>query len=945
MPKKELDLKAKKKALEKKQKDPQLSASAKKAGLAKPSSKAKSSTRAKASASAKAIANASARGRTKENASTNAKASASTKAKPLAKASTSATVKASTNAKANAKTSAKKAAKPEAKERKQSAKKTASTATKASTKKAPGTEAKRSSKPSSVSFEAKFYSDLELKDMIHAKIIRCMETGRITKISYPDLTEGYFWITAHDIPGQHFIGNTLGRVPILCEGEILYPGEPVGILAGPDEAVLEELAGQFKIECSKETLEASLKLNSDEEEKEEDTPLAILQELGITGISKEKKPSEQNEEDSLREIFSDILAERKVQSGPCFKKEGGIEEVFANCAHVIEHEWSYKINIPDFNEPNGAICDYNGKTLTVYTPTQWISNLRQTLSAALSLNTEDIIIKKTKSFNQGSSSIWYNSIVASQVAVASYMCGKPVKLVYTREEQELYMDTMRPVTIRHKTGVSESGRIAAMKINIDFDAGAHNPFAQEIMDRLVIASCGCYNPQNVSITARANSSASQPSSIDLRLVDSAAFFAVENQMNLLCEECRISPVEIRMLNFLDKDTKKTAMPFSFKLKKYFEKKDLQVSGTDVIMKKEKEDFVRAVSQKVEYSIPSYYMIFDESGKNFLEFERKYEAYRQQVLYRRQKNRTSLIHSKDSPVRGIGFACSFAGTCYLGSQIYGGGDQSLEATYTEDKTVIIHCPPVSATIQEIWKRTVTEILQHDVSSVKINSSFSEDEEPLLPETVYSNISVMTQLLRKCCETIKTKLSRKKNEFPFTVQKSVTSSLKKLWNTNSFSGQPFHSTSFAAAILELELDPCTFREKIKKIQVFVDGGKILNPVAAQSSVRLGIQRILTSLVAREKLDYEIQDIEISFLESEEAPMQIGENVFHIIPAAYTQALSQALDHTVSSLPLSIESIFEAANENYLDEFKRALVQEVDAVSSLEQEQENSKKEKEE
>ena len=146
MPKKELDLKAKKKALEKKQKDPQLSASAKKAGLAKPSSKAKASTRAKASAKEKA----------------------------------------------SAKTSAKKAAKPEAKERKQSAKKTASTATKASTKKTPGTEAKRSSKPSSVSFEAKFYSDLELKDMIHAKIIRCMETGRITKISYPDLTEGYF---------------------------------------------------------------------------------------------------------------------------------------------------------------------------------------------------------------------------------------------------------------------------------------------------------------------------------------------------------------------------------------------------------------------------------------------------------------------------------------------------------------------------------------------------------------------------------------------------------------------------------------------------------------------------------------------------------------------------------------------------------------------------------
>jgi len=927
MPKKELDLKAKKKALEKRQKDSQLGASTKKAGLAKTAASAKSNAKANRSL--------------KEN----PKAKVSTKEKPQTKTGTKANRSTKISAMPEAKSSAKKSS---AKERKQSAKKTASTATKASTKKAPGPEAKRSSKPSSVSFEAKFYSDLELKDMIHAKIIRCMETGRITKISYPDLTEGYFWITAHDIPGQHFIGNTLGRVPILCEGEILYPGEPVGILAGPDEAVLEELSNQIKIECSKETLEASLKLESEDPADEwqgHDTPLGILQEMGIAGLGESKKKTEEKDEDGLREIFSDVLAERKVQSGPCFKKEGGIEEVFANCAHVIEHEWSYKINIPDFNEPNGAICDYNGKTLTVYTPTQWISNLRQTLSAALSLNTEDIIIKKTKSFNQGSSSIWYNSIVASQVAIASYISGKPVKLVYTREEQELYMDTMRPVTIRHKTGVSESGRIAAMKINIDFDAGAHNPFAQEIMDRLVIASCGCYNPQNVSITARANSSASQPSSIDLRLVDSAAFFAVENQMNLLCEECRISPVEIRMLNFLDRDTKKTAIPFSFKLKKYFEKKDLEVSGTEIQLKKEKEDFVRAIPQKITYSIPSFYMIFDPSGKSFLELERKYESYRQQVLYRREKNKTSLIHSNDSPVRGIGFACSYAGSCYLGSQIYGGGNQSLEATYTEDKTVIIHCPPVSSTIQEIWKRTVTEILGHDVSSVKINSTFTEDEEPLLPETVYSNISVMTQLLRKCCETIKTKLCRKKTEFPFTVEKSVTGSLKKLWNNESFSGQPFHSTSFAAAILELELDPCTFREKIKKIQVFVDGGKILNPVAAQSSVRLGIQRILSSLVIREKLDYEIQNIEISFLESEEPPMQIGENVFHIIPAAYTQALSQALDHTVSSLPLSIESIFKAANENYIDEFKRALVQEVDAVASLETEEENSKKEKEE
>lgn len=823
-------------------------------------------------------------------------------------------------------------------------------------KKEEKTKGKKIKKFSSVSFEEKFYSDLELKDMIHAKLIRCMDTGRIVRISYPDLPEGYFWFTARDIPGQHFIGNYLGRVPIFCEGEILYPGEPVGILAGPDENLLEELSQDIKIICTEETLAASLNLENAEKENEgesQEDPLSIIQEIELKKEnSQTKNQSEENEDsgeqdEGLLEIFSEVLAERKVQSGPCFEKEGGgLEKVFESCAHVIEHEWSYEMSPPEYGEPNGALCSWDGKNISVYAPTQWISNLRQTLSASLAIDAENIIIKKTKSFNRGSNSVWYNSIIVCQVAVAAYKIGKPVKLVLSRQEQELYMDKMRSVKIRHKTGCAKDGKIAAMKIDIDFDAGAHNPFAQEIMDRLVIASCGCYNPLNVSITAHANSSSYTPSSMDLRLVDSASFFAVENQMNLLCEECGISPLEIRMINFLDKDIKSKSLPFSFKLKNYFSENETFIKGKDIDFQKEQDNFVLAKPKDISYTIPSYGLKFSNSNESLQEFMRKYESYRQEVFHRRNKNDISLLHSKNSLIRGIGFACAFEGSCYFGSQIYGGNDQSLEVTYTEDKIITIHCPPVSASIQDIWKKNVNEILHSDVSAVKINSVFRTTEEPLLPESVYSNISVMTQLLKKCCEALKVKIVKegKKIKFPVTVKKSVTNAQKKLWNKNLFSGQPFHNTSFAAAILELELDPCTFREKIKWIEVFIDGGKILNPVAAQSAVRLGIQKTLSSLVEKEQLECRLQDIKISFMESNEPPSQIGEEVYHIIPAAYTQALSQALDYSIDFLPLTTESIYRTTMGKYAEELRKALVMEIKAVSQTETEISNAQLEAE-
>ena len=157
-----------------------------------------------------------------------------------------------------------------------------------------------------------------------------------------------------------------------------------------------------------------------------------------------------------------------------------------------------------------------------------------------------------------------------------------------------------------------------------------------------------------------------------------------------------------------------------------------------------------------------------------------------------------------------------------------------------------------------------------NSVKIDTNFPAEKEPPLPESVYSNISVMTELLKKACETIKKK--KEKESLPINVKKTITPAIKKLWNKEKFTGFPYHSTSFAAATVELEMDITLYREVIRSIKIVISSGKVMHLQSAQNSIKLAVQKVLQTLVKDEPLD--CPDIKIAFIQSDENPKQIGE-----------------------------------------------------------------------
>ena len=131
-------------------------------------------------------------------------------------------------------------------------------------------------------------------------------------------------------------------------------------------------------------------------------------------------------------------------------------------------------------------------------------------------------------------------------------------------------------------------------------------------------------------------------------------------------------------------------------------------------------------------------------------------------------------------------------------------------------------------------------------------------------------------------------------------------KKLWNKEFFFGVPFHTTAFAACVVEVELDPSTYRENIRGIWVVIDAGKILSVKAAEYSVKASIQQTLRELVEDDTV--RCTNIRVQFIQSNSEPKQIGDVVYAILPAAFTSALSQALAITMTRLPIQNDTLYK-------------------------------------
>ena len=302
-----------------------------------------------------------------------------------------------------------------------------------------------------------------------------------------------------------------------------------------------------------------------------------------------------------------------------------------------------------------------------------------------------------------------------------------------------------------------------------------------------------------------------------------------------------------------------------------------------------------------------------------------------------------------PRRGIGLSVAYDGACFYGTQ-FPLTEEKIELIFDEDENLLINAINPSATNCAIWKKIASEILLIDQNKITINPEYAVVEETFMPETFYNDISIMTVLLKRACEEINRK--RKTSALPIISRKTVTPAMKNQWKKEKFNGYPFQSTSFGAAIVEVEMNADTYHEKINGIWIAIDCGEILSLKAAENSVRLAIQQEMERLVKDFTVSYD--KLQISFLESKNPPCQIGKLVHNLIPAAFSSAVTLALSRTLEELPCTELQLYEKTLDNTqeiiseLETLKNVNIKPVEEIegseNSIEQQVESDNSEKE-
>ena len=724
-----------------------------------------------------------------------------------------------------------------------------------------------------------YYTDCTKPDMLYGALVRGpVSSGTIVGISVPALPEGYAFFTARDIPGKNAMRTLASDTPIFCTERVSYFGEPVGIIVGPDEETVYELTSKIEIAFDSATVESALRsvakgyalpsVMMPKEKSESKKLLKIAHAMHIDDPADTSVPLAKGGDDALEkesEALSErthrareVVAERTVKTG-CFLAEGKAKALFKNADHTVSGTWIQNIVQPSWPETNGAFCFMENGTLTIFAPTQWPIYLKNAVSSALKIAEDRIVIKGTNTSGHDANGMWRNATLVIQASLAAYLTGKPVKLSLSREEHKTFMKPGVAASITCESAVSKEGDILATKISIEADVGYCNPFAQEIVDRLAIASCGVYDIPNIFISAKAATSPSSPTSVFADIIDAQAFFAIENHVQQIAERANILPSEFRIKN-MRIASKQSTMPFTFR------------------------------TGKTEAAIANAVKISD--------YNRKYAAFKIDTA---EKSR-SLDTFFALPIRGIGMACAFGGSGYLNNDLVT-EKQKVSVTLEEDGTVTIHSPVPSSTISDIWTKIVSSLLKVPPSAVTISPDEQGGSDLPTPNSIYGSLSITMQLLHQCCTELEKKKTAKAS-FPITVKKGLPPSIKKLWNKENFCGVPFYASSFGCAVVEIELDPYTYKERIKGIWITIDCGHVFELRAAENTIRIAIQQELVQLVKGETISCD--SVHISFVQSDAPPSQIGNLVHSIVPAAFSAALSQAIGFSIRELPCSAETM---------------------------------------
>lgn len=366
---------------------------------------------------------------------------------------------------------------------------------------------KKDSAPSFVAGRGRYVGDIHLEGMLHLKLVRTpFARALIAKVKGG--INGSELTAVVPAAGEGAFGGVppTAPYPVLAHNYVSYVGQPVAAVLDADPYRAEDLAEEVEVDYE------SLKPLVDPEEALRFEPIHPTTDSNMVS----RFQMGQDFADDAPVILEDTLVNERISPNPM--------------------------------EPRGLVARYDGSRLTVWASTQSVHTWKGGICAALHLPPEAVrVLEMDTGGAFGSKSALYPEYVVA--CYAAIKTRRPVKWIEGRVEHLQSTNQGRGARGRVKVYADRNGRVLGMKADVLTDAGAFAVGLGSITPRFIgMQVLGPYAIGKAFVTATAVYTNKVPQGPYRGAGRPEAAFLHERMMDMLADELKLDPVEVRLRN-------------------------------------------------------------------------------------------------------------------------------------------------------------------------------------------------------------------------------------------------------------------------------------------------------------------------------------------------------------------------------------------------------------
>jgi CO/xanthine dehydrogenase Mo-binding subunit len=317
---------------------------------------------------------------------------------------------------------------------------------------------------------------------------------------------GTLFLTAADVPGANGIQLLDDGWPVLADGRVRHVGEAVALVAAEDARTLAEALAAIRVEYQ---------------------PLSALLDM----------------EQAL--AAGEVIAHWKVRKGDAAAALAAPGQV------EVDGTWRTPYQEHAYIEPNGMVAAPDGMGgVIVWGSMQCPFYVQKAVASALGCELSRARIVQTVTGGGFGGKEDAPSAPGAQAALLARATGRPVRLIFSREEDMAVMSKRHPGRIRVRLGARSDGTLAAAEVDYLLDGGAYATLSPVVLFRGAVHACGPYRLPHARVDARVVRTHTVPCGAFRGFGEPQVVFALESALDELAERLGRDPLDLRRHNAL-----------------------------------------------------------------------------------------------------------------------------------------------------------------------------------------------------------------------------------------------------------------------------------------------------------------------------------------------------------------------------------------------------------